>query len=132
MNIKRRKILFILTITTILIATFFIAIYIIAGNSEPYKIATQFIQQNTDIKEQVGQISKTRLAFWGYSAHYRGPHGWAEFEIVVKGAKGQAVVFMNLERDLGEWTVKAARLRFGSRESINLKSSEGNGARLEQ
>lgn len=95
--------------------------YGIAAYSESYKVAVKHIYASPVITSNLGKVTNVRLAFFGYSVRYNGPHGWAEFEIIVRGEKDKGTIFIMLEREVGEWEVKSARLKTVRGESISIK-----------
>lgn len=102
---KRKKMLTIFGITIMLLVCFFAVIYILELRSEPYEFAVRFVNTNKIIFENVGPLRSHRLAFFGSSVRYSGPHGHAVYKIFVKGEKGDGEVYLELEKSVGIWRV---------------------------
>jgi hypothetical protein len=102
---RKNKLLTIIFITIILIFCFFGGLYIVGTQGEAYKFAVKFIGDNRAITDSIGQLKDSRLAFFGYSVRYSGPHGNAEYKIIVTGEKGKGTVYLNLEKSVGIWEV---------------------------
>ncbi len=116
----KRKVLSIITITLILIICCFCGSYVLATQGEPYKFAVKFINDKSTVTNKIGLLKNYRLAFWGYSVRYRGPHGYTEYEIVVAGEKGRGNVYLNLEKSAGNWEVIKGNLVLENGESIPI------------
>lgn len=102
--------LFIILITIILIVCFFSGLYILGTQNEAYKFALRFINSNMTVMNSIGSLKSSRLAFFGYSIRYSGPHGYAEYKILVTGERGKGTVYLNLEKSAGVWEVKKGNL----------------------
>jgi hypothetical protein len=107
---RKRKMLTVIAITLILIVCFLGGLYVLGTQAESYKFAVKFINDNKTIANKIGPLNSSRLAFWGYSVRYSGPHGYAEYKIVVTGEKDKGVVYLNLEKSAGNWEVMKGNL----------------------
>ncbi len=110
----------ILLAIVLLLAGAYVVGYWIASNSESYKVAQKIIYENPLLNNQVGQIIKLRLSFLGYSVRYTGPHGYAEYKILVTGEKDKGVVYLNLEKSAGIWEVIKGNLVLEDGVSISI------------
>ncbi len=117
---KRRRIFVILIIIVLALIASYVVGYWISSTSEPFKVAQKFVYESPMVKNKIGRITDLRQAFFGYSINYKGPRGWAEFEIIVGGDQGRGVVFITLERKTGEWKVVSARLKLGAGLSVDI------------
>ncbi len=118
--IIKSKILTILITTLILLICFFVGLYIIGIRSKPYNFALGYIDSNKLIMGNMGFIKSRRLAFFGYSVRYSGPHGYAEYKILVKGKKNKGIVYLNLEKSAGIWKVIKGNLVLNNGRTILL------------
>lgn len=118
--IIKKKLSIILLTAFVLFLTFYLIVYFLGTISEPFKVTKKYVYENLIIESQIGKVISLRLGFLGYSVKYKGPHGKAEFEIIVKGEKGKGIVFTELERELGEWRVKSAKFKSENGEVINI------------
>jgi hypothetical protein len=116
----KKKIFKIITVVIISIALLWAVGYILGTQSESYKFGVKFIDNNPKIINIIGPLKSKRLGFFGYSFRYRGPHGYAEYKIIVKGEKGNGAVYLNLEKPVGVWEVVKGNLILNSGESIPL------------
>lgn len=94
-----------------IIVLFYILGYVWAVRTEPFKVACQFARTNSSIKKHLGRGVVCQLQWTGYSINYNGIRGDAEFAIDLHGSRGDGVLFVKLERHLGDWQVDAANLR---------------------
>jgi hypothetical protein len=117
---KRKKLLVILIIIVLALMGSYVVGYWISSTSEPFIVAQKLIYESLIVKNQVGHITKLRLPFFGYSINYKGPRGWADFEILVKGGKDKGIIFVLLEKRAGEWKVLSARLKLKSGLSVDI------------
>lgn len=118
---KRKKFFVIVVIVVLVLVASYVVGYWISSTSEPFKIAQKFIRESPIVGNQIGPITKLRQTFFGYSLNYKGPCGWAEFEIIVGGDKGGGMVFISLEKKAGEWAVLSARLRLENGLYVDIK-----------
>lgn len=102
---KKKKMLTILGITLILIICFFAGLYMLAVRSEAYRFALEFIDNNKLISQNIGPLKNQRLALFGYSVRQKGSQGHAEYKILVKGEKGEGIVYLELKKSVGIWKV---------------------------
>ena len=95
----------------VVVVIFFTALYVLGTYSEPFRVSLNFIDHDRTVSEELGQLRSKRLSILGgYSVRYQGPSGQAEYAISVRGEKGRGVVYLKLEKDVGQWTVLQARL----------------------
>jgi hypothetical protein len=106
----RKKIKIILFASIFLIVTFFISLYVIANNSEPFQLAKDYILNNSTISSELGDVNDISLAYFGYNISYSGPRGNAEFEIDVSSKNNNGKVFISMTKESGKWDIKKARL----------------------
>lgn len=123
---KRDKMIVIVGITLIFLVALSVAIYVVAINAEPYKVALDFIDRNGAISEELGHLTNKRLHFFGYSVS-GGPHGWAEYEISVNGETGKGNVYLHLEKTAGTWQVTQGRLVACNNKITSLTKQAGAG-----
>lgn len=109
----------------ILLICFFVSLYIVGVRSEPYSVALRFIDNNKTILETIGSLESRRLAFFGYSVRYKGPRGHAEYKILVKGEKGEGIVYIELEKSVGIWKVIRGNFVLDNGKAISLVQSRG-------
>ncbi len=107
----KKKLLWIFIAIIVCIICLYSIGYFIAVSNMSYKIACNFVGNNEEVKSHIGQKIHMRMAFLGYSIKFTGSHGWAEFEMVVKGDQNQGVVFINMEKEVGKWEVRKVQLR---------------------
>lgn len=83
----------------------------IAKSSEPYTIATTFINDNAVVKKEIGDIQSQKLKFFGYSVKYKGTTGKASFNIAIIGITGlSGDIAIELIKEAGGWQVTNANL----------------------
>jgi len=116
----KKKLVGIMFLTLVLVLGFFYVLYVIGSNTEPYKVAEQFVLSSPEIKKQLGQVKSARLAFLGYEVNYHGSDGNANFKIAISGQDRKAVLFAKLKRNLGEWVVINAKLVKEDGSTVNL------------
>lgn len=105
---KKLRIILITTVSLILI--FFISLYMVVINSEPYSFAKKYVSNNDIVKEKLGNLTNISLAYFGYNVSYTGPNGVAKFKIKVTSKKGKGTVYISLDKESGKWNVKHAKL----------------------
>jgi len=127
---KKKKMLTILATTLILFICFFIGLYILGVRGEAYKFALEFIDDNKSILENIGHLKSRRLALFGYSVGHKGPHGHAEYKILVKGEKSKGTVYLELEKSVGVWKVIHANLILDNEKIILLVKARENRGRV--
>lgn len=110
----------ILVVTLVLLICFFVSLYIAGIKSEPYSFALKFIDSNKTILEALGTLKSRRLAFFGYFVRYSGPHGNAEYKILIKGEKGDGKVYLQLEKSVGIWRVTEGNLVLNDGRTVSL------------
>lgn len=125
MIINRKKLAKTFVISIVVVIAFFSALYIVGLTSEPYKMAQEFICSNATIKSHIGKNVDAGLALFGYSMRFTGPHGWAEYEINVKGEKGHGKVYVTMQKVLGKWDVKQAQLELPEHRYIPILVDSG-------
>jgi hypothetical protein len=113
--IKNIKIVKWLVPVTCLIVAFFVVIYFIGINSEPYRVAIYFIDNNASITHELGKLESKHLDYFGYSIYEKGTDGGAQFKVVVKGEHGEGNVYLKLNKSLGEWKVLQANLIYNNK-----------------
>lgn len=118
--LKGNRVFKILIITATLVGLMFSSLYIYGIKSEPYKIATNYIKQSEEIRKTLGSLISCRLAIFGYSVRYSGPNGIANYEIVVKGEKRNASVYINMKKSVGIWEILKANMITEDGETISL------------
>jgi hypothetical protein len=123
--IRRKKMLTIIITTIFLLICFFVGLYILGIKSEPYQFALDYIDNNETIAATIGQLKSRRLSFWGYSVHYSGPRGRAEYKILVKGERDNGEVYIDLKKSTGQWSVLKAKLKLNNKPIINLLEEIG-------
>jgi len=106
---------FILLAFLFTIAVFIIG-YLFEINSEAYKYSKKFIERNLLIREHLGEIRNTRLAFFEYGESYNGTKGKADFKLYVQGDKKSGEVFLELKKALGDWKVIGGKLKLATGE----------------
>jgi hypothetical protein len=111
----------IILITLIMVPLFFVALRIIALNSEPYENALAFLKNNEIIMSNIGDRTEFSLSFIGYSAQYSGASGKAEYEINAYGKKAKGKIFISLNKNLGIWSVLKSNLVLESGEIIEVQ-----------
>ena len=126
---RKNKVLSIIFITIILIFSFFGGLYILGTQGEAYKFALRFINGNSTVMNNIGLLRSSRLAFFGYSLRYSGPHGNAEYKIIVTGEKGKGTIYLNLEKSAGVWEVIKGNLVLENGESISLMPTPSSPSR---
>lgn len=120
---RKNKVLIIIAITVGLIVCFWGGLYIFGTQSEAYKFAVKFIGDNKAVMNSIGPLKNSRLSLFGYSVRYNGPHGNAEYEIIVAGEKGKGTVYLNLEKSAGVWEVIKGNLVLEDGMSIPITST---------
>lgn len=97
-----------------------VAGYVLALQSDAYKILTHFVETSSDVEQVVGNNPKIKLDYFGYSIRISGPTGHAEFSSSVTGPRGAGELTAFLIRD-GEWQVKSVIL---NGEKISITESK--------
>jgi len=115
-----KKVKNLLFITLSLIMAFYVSIYVMAINSEPYDVASRFLHKNAIVKTTLGEITNDRPSFFGYEIMYKGSGGKARFEIVMSSKSGSANAYLHLKRSMGAWRVIKAVLYIPGSKSIDL------------
>lgn len=118
--VKKKKMLAIFSTTIILIFCFFIGLYILGIRGDAYQSSLEFIDNNKLVSENIGKITNRRLALFGYSVRNKGPHGHAEYKILVKGTKGKGTVYLTLEKSAGVWRVTQGNLIPDNRKGFSI------------
>ena len=95
----------------VLALVMFPSIYVWVSNSEPFDRANEYLRANPQIHSVIGEVTKTRLSFSGFSVSYGGSSGKADLQIVVSGERGGGLAAVELEKVLGAWNVVGARFR---------------------
>lgn len=116
---KRKYKFMLLFVVVILIVSPFIG-YFLAKSSEPFRYTSSQIKNSIQLQEKLGNINKITLEPFGYSIKYRGPKGWAEFEVNLDGTTGTGRLVVKLEKNLGDWEVRGSKL---NGKNIKLKNS---------
>ncbi|NIO19739.1 MAG: hypothetical protein GTN76_03100 [Candidatus Aenigmarchaeota archaeon] len=123
--LNKKKMLTIFGITLLVLICFLIVLYILGVRSEAYKFALEFIKDNKLILEKIGPLKSQRLAPFGYFVRYTGPRGHAEYKILVKGEKGEGIVYIELEKSVGIWKVIRGNFVLDNGKAISLVQSRG-------
>lgn len=105
-----KKIKTIIVIALLVLTILPIAGYFLARASEPFEYLTQVIKASSTVKNFLGDVKEVKLAPFGYSVKYSGPHGWAEFKTEVIGEKAHGTLYVKLEKNLGVWQIVGASL----------------------
>ena len=111
MTLPRSKIIRFALYAVILALVMYPVAYLWVSNSEPYDRAEAYLRTNSQVRSLIGQVTKTRLAFSGFSVSFSGSSGWAELEIVVSGDRRGGLAAVELEKVLGAWDVVGAHFR---------------------
>ncbi len=118
--IRTNQLLTITAIASLLVVCFLGGLYLLGVRSEAYKVAIRFIDDNVTVTNNIGPLKSHRLAVLGYSIRYNGPHGYAEYKIVVTGERDKGTVYLNLEKSAGVWKVAKGNLILENGMSIPL------------
>lgn len=96
--------------------------YFIAWNSGEYEIAERFARDNPTIKEVLGAVNDIRpgILTGGSTSYSTEGGGCATLTLVLSGAKGGAVMDVDLSRNSERWCVKSAFLNAGTGELISV------------
>ncbi|MCW8930773.1 MAG: hypothetical protein OQL19_11100 [Gammaproteobacteria bacterium] len=84
--------------------------YLFAKYSDVYQYSEDHIKNSTSIIKKLGPINNINLKPFGYAVEYRGPTGWAEFEMEIIGNIDSGILFIRLEKKLGQWKIIGAKL----------------------
>ena len=76
-------------------------------DSEPYKMAENFVRQNAEIKKEIGEVSDCRLWF-PLKVDFPDDVPRLHFTLAVRGEKASTNVRVALIRDRGKWRIIAA------------------------
>lgn len=79
-----------------------------------------FVRSSPEIIDMVGVVRDIRGGFACCRLKTIGPSGWAKYELSVSGKKGNALVLLSLDKELGSWRVTSAKVRTPSGEIISL------------
>ena len=93
--------------------------WLMVRQSDAFALAASFVRSSPRIVGTVGAVHEVSLSPFGYSLNYVGPLGDAFSELSVKGERGSAIAFVELEKR-GVWEVKFARLVRTGQEAIQL------------
>lgn len=92
----------------ILFGVLSIVAVVILINSTPYELSRDFLESNPDVRKEFGQVHSISWAPFD-GASILGEE--AEFAFKVVGESRRATVYLELEKEGGQWTVTKARLR---------------------
>lgn len=90
----------------------------IAG--EPYVRAQEFIRSNEIVRAELGEVQSVGLSWWHFSLAFKNSVGLARLRCPVDGARGRGIVYLDLERRTGVWSVAKANLTLAD-ERVILK-----------
>lgn len=85
-----------------------LAIYLVAKNTNAYKEAVRFVEQDARVAGSIGKVQKTDFKFW---SGFEFTSSNAHFSIEVTSDKGVFVVDVYLSCVAGIWHVRAADIR---------------------
>jgi hypothetical protein len=77
---------------------------------KPFEESRKYINTNSQINEKLGSLTNISLSMWSSSYEESGASGNAQYKIDVDGEKGPGVVYVDLEKRAGVWTVIRANL----------------------
>jgi hypothetical protein len=92
-----------------------IAVFLIVGfffdiHSEPFQYATQWAKQSSDVRQVVGEVVDVSSFPKSWSYRYNSTEGFAQYRFTVSGTKGEAKMYVKLQKTLGKWHVVEATL----------------------
>jgi hypothetical protein len=112
-------------ITILLLVLVCGGIYIWTIRGTSYKYSLEFIRQNKQIVEAIGEVKTLRLSFFGKSfVTANDKDGYAKYTIIVQGEKGKGVVSLKLKKDQGKWGVINGIFSYADGKNISLKGEE--------
>lgn len=79
-----------------------------------------YIRSSPEVIDMVGEIRDIRGGFACCRLKTVGPSGWAKYELNVGGEKGNIVVLLVLDKELGSWRVTSAKARTPSGQIISF------------
>ncbi len=107
-------------LTVLAIITLIIGFGQIIMRGAPFEASKQFIYKNKIINSQLGSIKDISLSIFG-SLEESGAYGIASYKLAVNGEKENGVVYLEMEKQSGEWIVVRANLILPNNPKITLK-----------
>lgn len=90
-----------------LMASAFVVLFFVVGGmlkeSEPYKLAKEELEQNTEVAAVLGKPLSTGTPSGSFQVS--GPDGAAHFEFSVEGPNGKGTAYIEARKALGRWTL---------------------------
>ena len=97
----------------------FFCVFQLLLKGEPFQFAKSYIKYNRVINNHIGEIEKQRLSFFS-SLSYSGTNGHANYKILIKGGKSRGIVYLEMQKTLGEWKVIKGNLLLNNSRIISL------------
>lgn len=113
---------------------FFIIIFLLGygmaynhcSSSEAYLIADNFIKSNKNLKDEIGDIKETKMAFSNFLINEKNGEGQARFSILVTGSKKNTKVDFDVSRNHEVWFIKSAKFKNKMGTDIQLIDENNN------
>ncbi len=120
--LKPMLLFMVIGVTTLVLM--FLLVPALLVKSEPFRVARQYLLDDSNIRKEFGAISSMQPERW-LSVHirYSGLEGYAAFAIGVTGREGKGTVFFRMRKHLGAWTVTSAELREPSGREVTLAAA---------
>jgi hypothetical protein len=109
---------FVIGLTLFLVLFFAIFFFLMKG--EPFQESIKFINSDSQINERIGSVKNISLSMWSSSYKESGTSGNAQYKINVYGEKGLGVVYVDMEKRAGVWTVIRANLLLPDKSRVIL------------
>ena len=97
--------------------------YVVILNSEGYALATRFVEQNDEIRANIGAVRSQRLGIRYLRFGFSGTYDELQFSVHVTGERDNANVIFELARPKEIWQINSAMLRTDSGKEVQLYPS---------
>jgi hypothetical protein len=117
-----------MAVATIGIAIVLVLVYFQALNGEPYTFASEWAGTDERVLDLSGAQVSRKLDIWsGYESSYGDRDGSASLVMNVFGVKRKLILFLDLRKDKGAWSVEKAVAKDPSTsEAISLISNNSD------
>jgi len=115
LRLNKRALIMTLSILAILVGS-----NLIFTRGAPLETSKQYIYQNKTINERLGSIKDISLSM-SSSFQVSGSHGTAQYELSIEGERENGVIYLDMEKQAGDWAVVRAKLHLSDKSQITLK-----------
>lgn len=103
---SRKKVLSI----AVAIATAIVGFFVFVAHSEPFKHATQWATRSPEVHQALGNVIDVSALPRSFSFRYNDTRGFAHYNFTVTGTRGEAKMYVRLQKDHGNWRVVEATM----------------------